>query len=81
MPNMNKKPGLKARIAWALSFLPTPVALFILDRIVRPLVIIMCALLMGVVFPVFMLAIILLAPFNPPAADRVFRHIMGSLEK
>lgn len=81
MPKLNKKLNIRGRIAWALSFLPEGVALFILERIIRPLVIIFAALVMGVVFPLFMLAVILIAPFNPQAADHVFRHIMGALEK
>ncbi|APU00732.1 hypothetical protein [Aeromonas phage Asp37] len=78
MPRMNLKPtGWRLKLSEALGKLPKPVAMFILERLIRPVMLIVLALFMAVAFTIFMLIIIVMAPFNPAGAHEIFRHILG----
>ncbi|APU00396.1 hypothetical protein [Aeromonas phage 3] len=78
MPCMNKKPrGWRLKLSKLLGKLPESVALFILDRLIHPLLLVVMALFMAVVFAIFMLIIVVMAPFNPTGAHEIFRHILG----
>lgn len=62
MPDMNKR---AKRLAGALSIFPKPVAIFILDRILKPLTLMVAAVAMSLVFVLLMALVFVVAPFNP----------------
>lgn len=81
MPRMNLKKGLRANIESALMMLPTPVAKFVAQRVMVPITLMVVALLMAVTFAVFMAIVIIMAPFSPESAGRIFHHIVDGMDE
>ena len=53
------------RMVRALSIFPKPVAIFILDRILKPMTLMVAAVAMSLVFVLLMALVFVVAPFNP----------------
>lgn len=76
MQGMNKKWWVRA-----LKALPKPVAVFLIDRVYRPLILMMAAAFIGLVFLFGMFVVVVVAPFAPVKAKEFFYQLMGGFDQ
>ncbi|MGL4505838.1 MAG: hypothetical protein ACRCUF_08895 [Aeromonas sobria] len=79
MPEMIKSKGLRALIEKGLGKLPLPAAMFIINRILTPLVLMVVASIFAVAFAIFMLIVVVIAPFSPKSASHIFHYIVDGM--
>lgn len=66
---------IKMAFAKAMSHLPKPVAMFILDRIFVPLTIMIAASCFGLVIAITMLLVFVVAPFDPKFSRQLWDKV------
>lgn len=67
MQSMNKKWWVRA-----LRAMPKPVAVFLIDGVYRPLILMIAAIFVGLVFLFGMAIVVVVAPFAPVKAKAMF---------